>query len=694
MHATARSRVASPPARAREAAAAAAVYAETKCFHVESAVVAMAGSYNSTIWLAMQDGRVEVRDVHTGQVVHVFPVAGVRQRRSKVWSMLSVYDVAHQEAQLWMGLSSGAIEVYTEAYQLRRQLSKHLSGVYCLAQYRGVVAYAGSSDFTITQWRVADGQLLRVLTGHSNYVRCLYAEGNALVSGSDDNTIRVWDTLSGTSLQQYPHLHRDSGGVSALCRVGTSMWSGDQSGAIAVWRVKDGDALLVCHQLHGRITSLRKVGARVYAGSAEGRICVFNAADCTVVNRLDDHRGSGISALTCAVEVNRYFVWSGSADNTVRCWHHDEHHPVTAEREGFLDMRWYYATQLPYLQTNEALLEQQRELTELVVLSSGSDEAVRGFLESLGEGRETAAARYWLLDGKVKQTQKRCDAMEEETRAIDAAVDRKTQTLDVLRRQLARLTEALSTARSRPPATAGVPVPGVPPAPLPAAAVPLPLSAALSGLPPPPPPPPSGPAALPRPNAFVSVLPSPLPPAPPPPLPPPPQTLPLPLVSAPAAPPALVTPPPPATVTPSLPPPPPAPPLGCVPAPPPAPVPPPTAPVPERPASPARIVTEAQVTVSRSYEPVLSSLPPPPSAAGPRPTMGMLLRMAGGGGGGGGGGGSSVPPPPVAVVPPPPIVSVPAAPAPAAGGGGGGARTLDDAPLRSTAQPRTRRLSF
>ncbi|CAC9531567.1 conserved hypothetical protein [Leishmania infantum JPCM5] len=621
MPAMARLRAVSPSVKAREATA---VYSETKCFHAKGAVVAMATSHNSTMWLAMQDGRVEVRDVHTGQVVHTFAVAGVRQRRNKVWCMLSVYDVVHQEAQLWMGMSSGAIEVYTENYQLRRQLSKHLSGVYCLAQYRGDVAYAGSSDFTITQWRVADGRLLRVLAGHSNYVRCLYAEGNALVSGSDDSTVRVWDTASGASLQQYSHLHRESGGVSAFCRVGTAMWSGDQSGVIAVWRLKDGKVLLVCRQVQGRVMSLRKVGARVYAGSAEGCIYVFNAGDCTVVNRLDDHVGSSISAIACAVEVNRYFVWSGSADNTIQCRHHDEHQPMTAEREGALDMRWYYTTQLPYLQANEALLEQQRELAELMVLASGSDDAVRSFLDSLGDGRETAAARYWLLDGKVKQMQKRYDTTEEATRAIDAAVERKTHTLEVLRRQLARLTETLSSAKQRPPvpsssvaAVSAVPG-GASVSASPTATEP---PAVLAGVAPPlvtvsPPPDlsalstssPLGTAVPSRPSTFVSALPC-------APSPPPLQTA---VASAPLPPPR------------------------------------PKVPAPERTSSAPCIVTEAQVTLSRSYEPVLSSLPPPPKEA--------------------------VPPPPVAAVPPPPPTR--------------GMGALGELPAETSAPPLTRRMSF
>lgn len=682
-----------------------AVYADTKCFRAKSGVVAVAAGYNSAIWLAMQDGRVEVRDAHTGQPLHEFAVHHTRHQKIKVWSMLPVYDVINHEAQMWMGLSSGAIEVYTEDYQLRRHLSKHLSGVYCLAQYRGAVVYAGSTDFTITQWRVQDGQLLRVLTGHSNYVRCLYAEGNALVSGADDNAVRVWDVATGSCLQHYTHLHRDSGGVSALCRVGTAMWSGDHSGAVAVWRLKDGAALLVSRQLSSRVTSLRKVGARVYAGSAEGRICVFSANDCTVVAWLDDHRGSTVSAIACAVEVNRYFVWSTSADNTVRCWHHDEHQPMTSDREGFLDMRWYYTTQRPYLLANEELLEQHREASELTVLSSGSDAAVRDFLDAFGEGRETSAARYWMQDAKLKQTQKKCDTAEEETRALEAAVVRKTQALQLLRDQLARLTEALQTARRNQPAPAAAPtsIPGLSvagaPSVLPAVPPPLPPPTATVTTVPSlggttttstttaaPPVPTSAPAT----NAEASPLgvgpaassgsvganntanaPLSLPSAVAVPLPPPSSTL----ISVLAP-----VPPPPAAAVP-LPPPPPA---AAVPAP--------------------RVITEPQVTVSRSYEPVLGALPPPPSAAGPKKTLGSLLRMGSSSSSGGTGGGagpattSAAPPPPAAAVPlpPPPMVVVPMPPPPmvVVPQRPDSVRTPPDTPIPKPAAPRARRMSF
>uniref|UniRef100_A0A7S1QD68 Guanine nucleotide-binding protein subunit beta-like protein n=1 Tax=Neobodo designis TaxID=312471 RepID=A0A7S1QD68_NEODS len=63
----------------------------------------------------------------------------------------------------------------------------------------------------------------------------LHAEGSVVISGSDDHTIRVWNATNG-QLVSIGRFHRV--GVSALCRVGDSMWSGDDDGNIVVWRLR------------------------------------------------------------------------------------------------------------------------------------------------------------------------------------------------------------------------------------------------------------------------------------------------------------------------------------------------------------------------------------------------------------------------------------------------------------------------
>ena len=63
--------------------------------------------------------------------------------------------------------------------------------------------FSGSDDNTIKVWDVATGACLQTLEGHANavYSVCVSADGSRLFSGSDDNTIKVWDVATGACLQ-------------------------------------------------------------------------------------------------------------------------------------------------------------------------------------------------------------------------------------------------------------------------------------------------------------------------------------------------------------------------------------------------------------------------------------------------------------------------------------------------------------
>ena len=54
---------------------------------------------------------------------------------------------------------------------------------------------SGSDDQTVKLWDVASGECLRTLEGHSNYVYSVAFDvsGGTLASGSDDRTVKLWD---------------------------------------------------------------------------------------------------------------------------------------------------------------------------------------------------------------------------------------------------------------------------------------------------------------------------------------------------------------------------------------------------------------------------------------------------------------------------------------------------------------------
>ena len=60
-------------------------------------------------------------------------------------------------------------------------------------------------DHTVRLWRVADGTLLRTLTGHTDGVRSVAfaPDGALLASASGDRTVRLWRVADGTPLRTF-----------------------------------------------------------------------------------------------------------------------------------------------------------------------------------------------------------------------------------------------------------------------------------------------------------------------------------------------------------------------------------------------------------------------------------------------------------------------------------------------------------
>lgn len=52
---------------------------------------------------------------------------------------------------------------------------------------------SGSSDNTIRLWDIECGACLRVLEGHEELVRCIRFDNKRIVSGAYDGKIKVWD---------------------------------------------------------------------------------------------------------------------------------------------------------------------------------------------------------------------------------------------------------------------------------------------------------------------------------------------------------------------------------------------------------------------------------------------------------------------------------------------------------------------
>jgi WD40 repeat protein len=85
-----------------------------------------------------------------------------------------------------------------------QQLKSHTNQGSSLAlSIDGTRLYSGSDDNSIKVWDLEAGKEILTLSGHTGNVRCLSlaADGKRLYSGSRDTTVKVWDL---TQLERVP----------------------------------------------------------------------------------------------------------------------------------------------------------------------------------------------------------------------------------------------------------------------------------------------------------------------------------------------------------------------------------------------------------------------------------------------------------------------------------------------------------
>jgi len=139
----------------------------------------------------------------------------------------------------------------------------------------GRTLVSGSNDNTIRLWDVTTGQALRILEGHTETVSSVAfsPDGKTLVSGSYDNTIRVWDVTNGQSLRTLVG-HDDWVNSVAFSPDGKTLASGSSDATIRLWDVATGQPL---DTLEGHTNWVLSV-----AFSPDGKTLVSGSRDGTI----------------------------------------------------------------------------------------------------------------------------------------------------------------------------------------------------------------------------------------------------------------------------------------------------------------------------------------------------------------------------------------------------------------------------
>jgi WD40 repeat protein len=180
----------------------------------------------------------------------------------------------------------------------------------------------GSFDNTLKIWDAATGKEIKTFggpTGHQNLVLSVAVspDGRLIASGSSDNTAKIWDFPTSTSLRSFAL--GEAGKTVAVSPDGTRVAAGSNAGVVKVWNAADGKELF---QLKGHAGAVHGVafspnGQYLASCGADKTIRFWNPANGQAVAVYGAHSGE-VNGLIFNAASNALF--SGGADGTLKFW--------------------------------------------------------------------------------------------------------------------------------------------------------------------------------------------------------------------------------------------------------------------------------------------------------------------------------------------------------------------------------------
>jgi WD40 repeat protein len=140
----------------------------------------------------------------------------------------------------------------------------------------GSRALSGSYDNTLRLWDLTTGATLRTLEGHTDWVSgvAVLADGSRALSGSYDNTLRLWDLATGATLRTLEG-HTSPVNAVAVAANGSRALSGSGDHTLRLWDLTTGDCLaeFYADAAIGCVAFARD--DLIVAGSADGRLHIL-----------------------------------------------------------------------------------------------------------------------------------------------------------------------------------------------------------------------------------------------------------------------------------------------------------------------------------------------------------------------------------------------------------------------------------
>ena len=209
------------------------------------------------------------------------------------------------------------LAIETMGLNLDQLPEEALSSVENLAKYPGKIlgVVQASLHEAMTRVRVAN-----TLRGHEDAVTsvAISADGQTIVSGSYDKTVRLWDR-QGNPIGQPWRGHDGSVRSVAISADGQIIVSGDGEGTLRLWD-RQGNPIgqpLFGHDGFIYSVAISADGQTIVSGSSDKMVCLWDRQGNSIGQPLHGHESSVTSV---AISADGQTIVSGSDDKMVRLW--------------------------------------------------------------------------------------------------------------------------------------------------------------------------------------------------------------------------------------------------------------------------------------------------------------------------------------------------------------------------------------
>ncbi|MBA2747736.1 MAG: protein kinase [Tatlockia sp.] len=182
----------------------------------------------------------------------------------------------------------------------------------------GKTIISGSDDNTLRIWDLNSQKLLRTLKGHTDWVYAvaISADSQTIVSGSKDKTLKLW--RSSGQLTRTLTGHTSYINSVAISPDATKIASGSYDKTVKLWNLRTGQVdNLKGHSREVLAVAISADGKKIVSSSVDRTIIIWNLATLKAQSTLRGHRGD-VNAI--AISPNNQQLASVSDDRTIKLW--------------------------------------------------------------------------------------------------------------------------------------------------------------------------------------------------------------------------------------------------------------------------------------------------------------------------------------------------------------------------------------